>query len=90
MTDTYKGGCFCGEVEFEVTGTPTVMGYYHCEDCRTWSAAPVNAFSLWAPRPTGCAVLTVAISHDHGRPGHFEFHLAARYPPTRNPESGPD
>lgn len=49
MGDTYTGTCFCGEVEFEVTGTPAVMGYCHCGDCRTWSAAPVNAFGLWAP-----------------------------------------
>jgi hypothetical protein len=25
------------------------MGYCHCSSCREWSAAPVNAFSLWAP-----------------------------------------
>jgi hypothetical protein len=25
------------------------MGYCHCESCRSWSAAPVNAFSLWKP-----------------------------------------
>ncbi len=49
MGDIYKGSCFCGEVEFEVTGTPAVMGYCHCKDCTTWSAAPINAFSLWAP-----------------------------------------
>ncbi len=49
MGDMYKGSCFCGEVEFEVTGTPAVMGYCHCKDCTTWSAAPINAFSLWAP-----------------------------------------
>ena len=49
MTGTYKGSCFCGEVEFEVTGTPTVMGYCHCDDCTIWAASPVNAFSLWAP-----------------------------------------
>jgi hypothetical protein len=23
------------------------MGYCHCEDCRAWSAGPVNAFTLW-------------------------------------------
>ena len=49
MSDTYKGTCFCGAVEFEATGAPAVMGYCHCESCRTWLAAPVNAFSLWAP-----------------------------------------
>jgi hypothetical protein len=36
-------------VQFEVTGQPVAMGYCHCESCRTWSAGPVNAFSLWNP-----------------------------------------
>ncbi len=45
----YKGSCFCGGVQFEVTGAPEAMGYCHCEDCRSWAAAPVNAFSLWKP-----------------------------------------
>lgn len=49
MTDTYQGRCFCGEVEFEVTGAPAVMGYCHCDDCRSWLAAPINATSLWPP-----------------------------------------
>jgi hypothetical protein len=47
MADTHKGSCFCGAIEFEVTGAPAVMGYCHCKDCTTWAAAPVNAFSLW-------------------------------------------
>ena len=25
------------------------MGYCHCEFCRSWSAGPVNAFTLWSP-----------------------------------------
>ena len=44
-----SGRCFCGEVQFEVTGVPVAMGYCHCESCRHWSAGPVNAFSLWSP-----------------------------------------
>lgn len=46
---TYKGSCFCGAVQFTVTGEPAAMGYCHCESCRTWSAGPVNAFTLWKP-----------------------------------------
>ena len=46
---TNKGSCFCGEVQFEVSGAPAAMGYCHCESCRHWSAGPVNAFSLWKP-----------------------------------------
>jgi hypothetical protein len=43
------GKCFCGAVEVEVSGAPVAMGYCHCDSCRSWSAAPVNAFSLWKP-----------------------------------------
>lgn len=25
------------------------MGYCHCASCRSWSAGPVNAFTLWKP-----------------------------------------
>ena len=45
----YQGACFCGAVQFTVTGTPAAMGYCHCESCRRWSAGPVNAFTLWQP-----------------------------------------
>ena len=41
------GSCFCGAVKVEVTGSPEAMGYCHCNSCRSWSGAPVNAFSLW-------------------------------------------
>ncbi|HVT35887.1 MAG TPA: GFA family protein, partial [Nevskiaceae bacterium] len=41
--------CFCGAVQFTVSGEPAAMGYCHCESCRHWSAGPVNAFSLWQP-----------------------------------------
>jgi hypothetical protein len=47
--NTYQGSCFCGAVQFTVTGAPAGMGYCHCESCRTWSAGPVNAFTLWQP-----------------------------------------
>ena len=43
----YKGSCFCGAVEVTVTGAPAAMGYCHCASCRHWSAAPINAFTLW-------------------------------------------
>jgi hypothetical protein len=46
---SYEGSCFCGAVQFTVTGAPVAMGYCHCESCRRWSAGPVNAFTLWKP-----------------------------------------
>ena len=33
MSDVYKGSCFCGAVEIEVSGAPAAMGYCHCDDC---------------------------------------------------------
>jgi hypothetical protein len=44
---SYIGGCFCGAVKIEASGSPEAMGYCHCNSCRSWSGAPVNAFSLW-------------------------------------------
>ncbi len=45
----HEGGCFCGRVQFQVSGDPVAMGYCHCESCRQWSAGPLNAFTLWTP-----------------------------------------
>jgi len=47
----YKGRCFCGAVELEITGEPFLMGYCHCSSCREWSGCPVTATSLW-PAPS--------------------------------------
>ncbi|MGH7183791.1 MAG: GFA family protein [Nitrospiraceae bacterium] len=44
---SYNGSCYCGAVQFTVSGEPVAMGYCHCDSCRHWSAGPVNAFTLW-------------------------------------------
>jgi hypothetical protein len=44
---SHIGSCFCGAVSIEVTGSPEAMGYCHCNSCRSWAGAPVNAFTLW-------------------------------------------
>jgi hypothetical protein len=46
---SYTGSCFCGAVKIHVNGQPNAMGYCHCRSCRSWSAGPVNAFTLWPP-----------------------------------------
>ena len=45
----FNGQCFCGAVHLTVTGDPVGAGYCHCASCRSWSAGPVNAFTLWKP-----------------------------------------
>jgi hypothetical protein len=46
---TITGSCFCGAVQLALTGRPEAAGYCHCGSCRSWAAAPVNAFTLWKP-----------------------------------------
>lgn len=46
---SHEGSCFCGGVRIAVHGEALAMGYCHCESCRSWSASPVNGFTLWKP-----------------------------------------
>jgi len=47
MEHTYTGGCFCGQVRYEATGTPTHETICHCAICRgTTGAASVPWFSI--------------------------------------------
>ena len=45
-TAVHPGRCFCGRVEFQVSGAPVAMGSCHGESCRHGPAGPVNAFTL--------------------------------------------
>ena len=47
--NNYQGSCFCGAVQFSLSGEPEAMAYCHCDSCRHWSAGPVSAFTLWQP-----------------------------------------
>ena len=51
MTQENKdtGRCFCGDVQFSLSGSPELMAYCHCDSCRHWSAGQVSAFTLWKP-----------------------------------------
>ncbi|MFT3975250.1 MAG: GFA family protein [Amaricoccus sp.] len=64
MPDSHSGSCFCGAVTVEVTGAPEAMGYCHCASCRSWSAGPVNAFTLWKPE-------NVTVTKGADKLGHY-------------------
>ncbi|RTR33290.1 GFA family protein [Shewanella atlantica] len=66
---SFQGSCFCGAVQFTVTGTPNGMGYCHCESCRKWSAGPVNAFTLWDPEAINITAGADKISSFNKTPG---------------------
>ena len=49
----YTATCFCSSVELELTGEPVFQGYCHCDSCRHWLGAPVNAATLWPKNAVG-------------------------------------
>ena len=65
---TWAGSCFCGAVRFTVSGEPAAMGYCHCESCRSWSAGPVNAFTLWKPEQVRVTQGEAEIAHYSKKP----------------------
>ena len=61
---TFEGQCYCGAVRIVVTGDPEGAGYCHCVSCRSWSAGPVNAFTLWKPE-------AVEVTQGEGQIGEY-------------------
>ena len=62
-----KGGCFCGEVRFEVGGPEKFACYCHCRSCQEAAGAPVVAWATYA-RET-FAVTRGEIHWHHSSPG---------------------
>ena len=46
-TNEVEGGCHCGKVRYEASGTPVYIPYCHCESCRRTSGAPVVLYVLF-------------------------------------------
>ena len=38
MSETLKGACLCGKIEYEVTD-PEGLGYCHCTRCQRWTGS---------------------------------------------------
>ncbi len=49
MNDTFQGGCYCGDVRFEVSDIFDA-GYCHCSICRRLSGAPATVWASAPPR----------------------------------------
>lgn len=67
----HEGRCFCGRVQFQVSGEPVAMGYCHCDSCRQWSAGPLNAFSLWKPEALRITQGADSIGSYHKTPNSY-------------------
>ncbi len=44
----HEGGCQCGAVRYEVSGTPQHAALCHCEGCRKSAGAPMVAWAAFA------------------------------------------
>ena len=70
MTAPYTGGCQCGKIRYEITGTPKALVVCHCTDCQRQSG---SAFGMTLPvneadfRLTQGEVKTFASQSDAGR-----------------------
>lgn len=87
QTTIHRGHCFCGAVEVEASGDPLGMGYCHCSSCRSWSAGPVNAFTLWAPENVKITKGATLVQEFHKNPNslrrwckHCGGHLLTEHP----------
>jgi hypothetical protein len=47
MSDSYKVQCDCGAVGLEMSGTPKVHAFCHCEDCRALLDVPYHSVVAW-------------------------------------------
>jgi hypothetical protein len=43
----YTGGCFCGAVRYEASGSPRHLCYCHCESCRRAAGSPAVAWGTF-------------------------------------------
>ena len=47
MGNQYQIYCECGAVKIELSGSPRVKGYCHCEDCRDLLDVPFHSVTAW-------------------------------------------
>jgi hypothetical protein len=45
---SHQGGCQCGAVRYEVSGSPKHVALCHCADCRKSAGAPAVAWAAFA------------------------------------------
>ena len=62
MSET-TGQCYCGKVQVVLRDRPLVAGFCHCRSCRTWHAAPINAWAGWPAAAVSITGETTVSTH---------------------------
>jgi len=65
-----KGGCLCGSVVFEITGTPIRMNICHCSMCRKISGSAYGVFAHIESSKFAWLSGETKLSHYESSPGH--------------------
>jgi hypothetical protein len=47
MSESYEGGCLCGQTRFRALGPATNLCFCHCRSCRLASGAPLFAWGTF-------------------------------------------
>jgi len=50
MSDTYKGGCACGNIRYEISAEPIFMNHCQCLDCQHTSGTGHGSYLTFAQR----------------------------------------
>jgi hypothetical protein len=61
--ETYAGGCLCGAVRYQISGTPVVVARCHCEKCQKVSGAGHTVGAMFADKAL----------HLRGELGEFQY-----------------
>src|SRR5919109_7715 len=81
--NTYSGGCLCGAVRYEVSGSPRNLCFCHCESCRRAAGAPAVPWGTF-PRGGFRARCGSSLTYRHdARPGETDVTLATLDEPAR-------
>jgi hypothetical protein len=71
MTQTLSGGCLCGNVRFEASGTPYRVGLCHCMDCRKNHGALFRSFAIYPVPALRIDGKTASFEYRAGNHRHF-------------------
>ncbi len=55
MTETYEGGCQCGQIRYRITGECSNTTNCHCTQCRMATGAP---YGTWSEFPATAVTFT--------------------------------
>ena len=70
-SERLSGGCLCGSVRFEVTGTPYRVGVCHCLDCRKAHGAIFRTFAIYPVDQVKLTGETTRYPHEGNDRRHF-------------------